>query len=201
MSRIISYDTAQKRPEMGDNFAYTLARIQWDLFGTLTFKGDVPRPQKMYSFAWRHMRHAAELSAQPYGKLLIALRYELGEMNGRPHFHYLLGGTNTRNAITLGFRMAYQWKGMHGGHGVIRQYDRALAGASYVAKCLGGANAYEQNKFALANEVTLSDSVYAVIKSLNQMRADTQSAAVKKRFQAERNIESVGMTGALCNAG
>ncbi len=49
----------------------------------LTFAGRVPRPSIAYGHAWRHFRQAAELSSQPYARLLIALRQELGEHNGR----------------------------------------------------------------------------------------------------------------------
>jgi hypothetical protein len=69
--------------ELADNFAYTLARVRWDVFGTLTFKGCVPRLSVAYSHAWRHFRQAAKFTAQPYDQLLIALRAELGEKGGR----------------------------------------------------------------------------------------------------------------------
>ena len=75
-----------------DSYAYSLARIRWDVFGTLTFRS-VPSPKRAFGRAWAHMRQAAELVERPYSQLLIALRAELGEMSGRFHFHYLLGGT------------------------------------------------------------------------------------------------------------
>jgi hypothetical protein len=48
----------------------------------------------------------------------------------------------------------------------VRQYDRALAGADYVCKCLG-ANAYELNKYSFANTVTLSASVIRLIAGID----------------------------------
>ena len=48
----------------------------------------------------------------------------------------------------------------------VRQYDRALAGAEYVCKCLG-ANAYELNKYSFANTVTLSASVIRLIAGID----------------------------------
>ena len=83
-----------------DSYAYSLARIRWDVFGTLTFRS-VPSPKKAYGRAWALMRLTAELVQRPYSQLLLALRAELGELTGRFHFHFLLGGTNTRNEITL----------------------------------------------------------------------------------------------------
>ena len=37
----------------------------------------------------------------PYKRLLLGIRGELGEENGRFHFHCLVGGTNTRNYESL----------------------------------------------------------------------------------------------------
>jgi hypothetical protein len=48
----------------------------------------------------------------------------------------------------------------------VRQYDRSLAGADYVCKCLG-ANAYELNKYSFANTVTLSASVIRLIAGID----------------------------------
>lgn len=108
--------------ESSDILAYTLARIRWDVFGSLTFAGKVPRPRLAYGHAWRHLRWAAELNGRPYGRLLIALRQELGELNGRFHFHYLLGGTETCNAITLSHQLERAWKVQTGAMADIRAY-------------------------------------------------------------------------------
>ena len=171
--------------ECSDNLAWTLARLRWDVFGTLTFKGCVPRPRIAYGHAWRHFRQAAELSEQPYARLLIALREELGELNGRFHFHYLLGGTQTRNAITLSHRLEYSWKGQTGAMAKIRPYDDSQAGVAYITKCLSGADVYEMNKFISADQVTLSHSVYRVIRSLERIAEDTRLALAKKRAADE----------------
>jgi hypothetical protein len=48
----------------------------------------------------------------------------------------------------------------------VRQYDRSLAGAEYICKCLG-ANAYELNKYSFANTVTLSASVIRLIAGID----------------------------------
>lgn len=172
--------------ESSDNFAWTLARIRWDVFGTLTFSGKVPRPPVARRQAWCHMHEAAKLSGQPYSKLLIALREELGEMNGRFHFHYLLGGTQERNMITLCHRLEYSWKGQTGAIARIRPFDDSQAGVAYITKCLSGADVYEMNKFVSADQVTLSRSVYRVIRSLERMGRDTRLALVKKRARVER---------------
>lgn len=55
-----------------------------------------------------------------------------------------------------------------------RAYDRSRAGVEYVTKCLSegcwGANEYELRKFNLADTVTVSRSVFRVIRSLDGWR-------------------------------
>jgi hypothetical protein len=173
-----------------DSYAYTLARIRWDVFGTLTFRS-VPTTKKAYGRAWAFMRQAAELVQRPYSQLLIALRAELGEMTGRFHFHFLLGGTKARNLITLAHQLEHRWFGLFG-QGAIskcRAYNRSRAGVAYVTKCLGdrtqGANEYELGKFNLADTVTLSRSVFRVIRDMDRMGKDAARACVKKRAADE----------------
>jgi hypothetical protein len=169
-----------------DNYAYTLARIRWDIFGTLTFRS-VPPSKIAYGRAWAFMRQAAELVQRPYSQLLIALRAEFGEMTGRFHFHFLLGGTQTRNAITLSHQLEHLWFGLFGQGAMskCRVYDRSRAGVAYVTKCLGtltqGANEYELGKFNLADTVTLSRSVFRVIRDMDRMGKTLPRAHVKRR--------------------
>ena len=157
-----------RRSEVATDFGISLARVQWDFFATPTFKGNVPRTNICYGMAWRWLQETAKVCGVPYNRLLIALRGEVGEENGRFHFHCLVGGTATRNYHTLQHQMEHLWKIQSGGARVdVRQYDRALAGADYVAKCLG-ANAYELNKYSFANTVTLSSSVIRLIASIDE---------------------------------
>ena len=169
-----------------DSYAYSLARLRWDVFGTLTFRS-VPSTKKAFGQAWAHMHHAAELSGRPYSELLIALRPELGELGGRFHFHYLLGGTFVRNEITLAHQLEYHWQGPCGGGAIAkcRAYDHSRAGVGYVTKCLSegtlGKNEYELRKFNLSDSVTLSRSIFRVISDLERMGADARHARVRKR--------------------
>jgi hypothetical protein len=156
-----------RRSEVATDFGISLARIQWDIFATPTFAGKVPRAQIAYGLAFRWLQELAEKCGRPYNRLLIALRGEEGEENGRFHFHCLVGGTLTRNYRTLLHQAEWLWKIQSGGARVdVRQYDRSLAGADYVAKCLG-ANAYELNKYSFANSVTLSASVIRLIAGID----------------------------------
>ena len=98
------------------------------------------------------MRQAAKLVQRPYSQLLIALRAELGEMTGRFHFHFLLGGTKRATQSRCRTSLNTGGIGLFG-QGAIskcRPYDRSLAGVAYVTKCLNqgtwGANEYEVEK-------------------------------------------------------
>ena len=156
-----------RKSEIATDFGISLARIQLDFFATPTFAGNVPKPNVAYGLAWRWLQELAKKCGVPYNRLLIALRGEVGEMNGRFHFHCLVGETTARNYHTLEHQAEWLWKHQcHGARADVRQYDRSLAGADYVSKCLG-ANAYELNKYSFANTVTLSASVIRLIAGID----------------------------------
>jgi hypothetical protein len=157
------------RSQVGTDFALTLARIQWDFFATMTFKGKIPRTNIAYGLAFRWLQDFSKRCDVPYNRLLLALRGEEGEANGRFHFHCLIGGTNSRNYHATQHLAEWLWKIQSGGARVdVRQYDRSLAGADYVCKCLG-ANAYELNKYSFANTVTLSSSIFRLIAAMDRV--------------------------------
>jgi hypothetical protein len=165
------------------DFAHTLAKIEWDIFTTLTFQNPVPRPQIAYGMAFQWLRCVGEICAVPYGHLLIALRGEQGEKNGRFHFHCLVGGTTTRNKITLSHQLEHRWRVVSGNAiSQVRPYDSSLAGTTYISKCLG-ANEYEVSKYTLANQVTLSHSVLSVIRGMDAKGERRHSEHIRKNRQ------------------
>jgi hypothetical protein len=155
------------RSERLTDFALVLARVEWDLFCSPTFKGSVPRPSIAYGLVYRWCQDLAKHCQVPYKHLLLGIRGELGEKNGRFHLHCLVGGTNTRNYESLCHYGEWLWKRSTGGARIdVRRYDRSQAGAEYICKCLG-ANAYELSKYNLALDVTLSDSVIRLITGID----------------------------------
>ena len=184
-----------RRSEVAADFGIALARIQWDLFATLTFAGrTVPHANIAYGLAFRWLQELAKKCGRPYNCLLIALRGEEGEEHGRFHFHCLVGGTLTRNYHTLLHQAEWLWKIQTGGARVeVRQYDRSLAGAEYVVKCLG-ANTYELNKYSFANSVTLSSSIYRLIAAMDRVyERRCGPGYMKKRADDESASASAGM--------
>ena len=150
-------DKILRRERSGD-FAHALSLVTWDTFNTLTFQNPVPPERVCFGLAFRWCRAVSKFNRVPYNRLLIALRGEYGEAKGRFHFHCLIGGTTARNIKSLSHYSEAQWRSICGGIVESRPYDRSLAGAEYICKCLG-ANQYELGKFNSADSVTLSDSV------------------------------------------
>lgn len=169
----------QFRDSMG--FAWVLSNLSWDVFGSMTFASGKDRsPRRAYSHVWAHLHEASRICRVPYSHLLFAVRGELGEIGHQFHFHYLIGGTKTSNVLTFCHQLERAWIVRTGARARdVRPYDRSLTGPEYVAKCLG-ANAYEISKFDLANEVTLSRSVYRVSRSIARFRGDTAVSAAEK---------------------
>ena len=182
-----------------DAFAYSLARIDWDVFGTLTFRS-VPSLKVSYGRAWSFFGLVSKAVQRPYSGLLIALREERGEIGGRFHFHFLLGGTGSRNRVTLSHQCEKLWAKVHGQGAIARcrQYDAALRGVPYVTKCLSGgglslgANRYEVRKFDSADTLTLSRSVLRVIRSHDRMGLDGSRGTCEKMAAAEIGGGSAG---------
>ena len=155
------------RRERFTDFAYTLARIEWQFFITHTYSNPIPKRSVCVAWFWQFCREISEVCEVPYNRLLIALRCEYGEANGRFHLHSLVGGIPSCNMWSLRSRMIGSWKRLSGNaHLEVRLYDRSLAGADYICKCLG-ANAYELSKFTLADETTLSHSVLSAIGDMD----------------------------------
>lgn len=161
----------------------TLSRINWEVFGTLTFKALKPVPL-LYSYVWRLVRHVSDISGRPYRELLVAVRLERGEIGGRPHFHILLGGSKAPNLQTLGFQCVDWWKKTLDGSRVeFRPYIPCGSAQEYLIKECGwtylGANGYEVGKFDQADDVTLSRSVFRCLRIANCIEERRRNAAHK----------------------
>jgi hypothetical protein len=58
-------DKIRRRERFAD-FAYTLARINWDFFTTLTYKDPLPRPVVRGAMVWRWCQDVSKFSGVPY---------------------------------------------------------------------------------------------------------------------------------------
>lgn len=129
---------------------YQLTRIDWQLFGTLTFASERLPERVRLSMWFAHCRKTCASFRVYFPNLLWCLRQEEGELTSRRHFHYLLGGLPEK-AATIGtcFAAMHNWENLGGGMARVRLFDRALNGVDYVADCLqmSGADVYESAKF------------------------------------------------------
>lgn len=148
----------------------------------------MPRLSVQYDMYYRWLYQVSKVCKVPYGRILMALRGENGERGGRHHFHSLLGGVATGNIMTLRSQMMRLWKITSGNADAdFRIYDRSLAGADYFCKALTGANEYELNKYSLAEETTLSKSVFRVVRTLDEM-ADRRCGKLNRKNGQVMNV-------------
>jgi len=180
-----------------------LTRINWEVFGHLTLKSRIARPL-LFSYVWRLVRHTADTTGRPCRELLTAVRYERGEIGGRPHFHVLVGGTKAPNLTTLCFQMVAEWKRLTGGARVMFDVYRPCGSAElYLTKTCGwsyqAARSYELHKFDRAEDVRLSASIFRCLRGVEKImdrkrergfRADLDRNA----FTVERLSIPVGST-------
>jgi hypothetical protein len=165
----------QSDTDMERATVYTLARFRWDYFGTLTFRSArVPLSIQVYRFL-RVVRALGGMSSVKFKNLRWALRLELGEIGGRPHFHFLLGGFPSFivDTMTCAYMRGY-WEGLGGGMARVRLYssDAFDSGVEYLLKSLGcssqgGMNQYELRKFgrgsvfhSSGDDLIVSDNVW-----------------------------------------
>lgn len=129
--------------------------LQWQAFGTLTFRKSINH-RKAVGLFLRVLRRAELLWQMKQLRSFYFLRFEQGEMTGREHFHFLVGGFPSRQLG--GFKMekfttsgclwfVHEWSCLvSGGFARVRPYtDLHDSASNYILK--GIANRYELNKF------------------------------------------------------
>jgi hypothetical protein len=112
--------------------------------------------------------------------LIYVVRWERGEIGGRPHCHLFLGGMRgVTNFVSMSFRLQHDWRTKHG-HCDVRPFDRGhlMRGANYVGGEVPdwkkqdldwGKNRYEIGKFGIAGDYNVHFSKHAE-ELLQQMR-------------------------------
>ena len=152
-----------------------LRRIDWQFFGSLSFKSERLPERVRLSVYFATMREVAKQFRVFFPNLLWCLRQEDGESTGRRHFHYLLAGLPRQvvNTASRFFQMA-TWEQVGGGMARVHRFDPRLNGAGYILKCLGetadGGDSYESAKFGGGHcHLMLSNAAERVIR-LRSMR-------------------------------
>ncbi|WP_136063154.1 hypothetical protein [Pontiella sulfatireligans] len=170
-------------------------KIEWQIFGTLTFKKERMPHHHRLKMWYAEVRTLAKWQHVYFPELLWALRFEHGELTGRPHFHCLIGGlpkaavsgaTKIRRAggswdvvnrtchamYAKWARMGLKESDPKDRISQFSLYDSRLNGGAYILKCLGvdesrlSKDIYETAKFNWeADELTLSESVTRVVSA------------------------------------
>lgn len=150
---------------METGLTYTLERVAWQFFGTLSFKS-VKVVERVRLCMWFSLaRKLCRWFEVPWRKFVWALRQEPGEITGRLHFHFLCAGVPPAAVqVATCFSIMAQWEKIGGGIARVREYDSRKHGLEYIVKCLGtnnSANLYEVGKFSSSSDgVMLSNSIW-----------------------------------------
>jgi hypothetical protein len=144
---------------------YTLQRVHWQSFGSLTFKSAKMPERIRVTMFFALVRCVCRWHKVPFRNCVWALRQEPGEITGRLHFHFLIAGLPPYAVqVATWMSIKAQWERLGGGMARVREYDSSKQGLEYTLKCLkvtnGGANLCEVGKFSYsADEVMLSNSM------------------------------------------
>ena len=139
---------------------WQICRINWQIFGTLTLKS-LRLSERMQS---RQIMRYFEITSRKLGvnrkSVQWVVRSEHGELGGRLHYHFLLGGLKPSqlSRTTEWFLWDLWHNQINGGRTDIRRYNPRLPGVSYIMKGLDGADVYESAKFG-QSQVTWSQGV------------------------------------------
>ena len=169
---------------------HSLAKLDWQLFVTLTFKQEkLPEHvRRSMFFAW--LRSGADFFRVHFKKMVWVLRLEAGERTGRLHYHAVIAGLPPSAVQTATcFALMRTWKHKGGGHARITVYNPSLDGLDYLTKGIEerasllaaryAGDYYELTKFGGSCDVTLSESCIAILQSRRTYRKDTLSTTTQ----------------------
>lgn len=164
---------------------YLLRQVEWQFFCTLTFEGRVRSADDMRRAAHAWLRDVGFSYRKPWHSQLWALRMELGEKFGRPHFHSLLAGLCDRGvSLRELHRVRVLWARRGFGFAMVRRFENGSDGVDYMLKpslaeqyadakgltlcalkgsdrSFAGADSYEMGKFASpASELQIAHAVW-----------------------------------------
>jgi hypothetical protein len=156
---------------------FALRDAPWQVFGTFTFMNPLPVNREAGVLIRNTMRKACRMAHVHFESAWFLTRGEFGELNGRFHYHMLIGNFPPF-ARTAGFLMELRqyWRHFrkdrdgnrqqrHGDGAQVWPFDWALDGVRYVMKGVeryefsAEAQTYELSKFGLTDRVTLSTAL------------------------------------------
>jgi len=156
---------------------YSLVRIRWQYFGSLTFKQVHLSGKVRQGMFLTYIRKLANKFGVHFNRVLWVSRLESGSKFGRLHYHYLIGGLSPNSVnVSQCFRQAATWESIGGGMARVYVFDQTLNGLDYIAKNLDAGLVHETGKFGVDTaSLTLSQSTLCFIKGcLARDRRDVQ---------------------------
>lgn len=162
---------------------WLLRQVDWQIFGTLTFKQARLPERFRLSMFFTMLRKLADRLHLYFPRLVWALRQDGDGLSSQRHFHFLLAGLPRHAATnrTCSF-ISDQWQRLGGGMARIALYDPTLDGVAYILKYSGQAiqmGGIESAKFGPRNcELMLSNSL---ARMLMARRKDREASSTPKK--------------------
>ena len=104
--------------------------------------------------------------------LIYVIRWELGEIGGRPHCHLFVGGMmDIGNPISFGYMLSADWRKRHRSRIDVRVFDRGRLrkGANYLGGDSDwGKNRYEIGKFSTADRGYFSQCAEEILLQMSR---------------------------------
>jgi hypothetical protein len=158
---------------------FSLTRIDWQFFGTFTFRepflreheaGQADARRNSMFVKWgRKSFKKLKYCERAFRKSFHCRRLEQGEIGGLWHLHFLMSGLEPRQVnIGTAKYMASQWRGIRGGHCEVEVFDKSQNGVDYISKCLDPNKRFEFNRFGLAQSLTFSPALLSVLRPFQQ---------------------------------
>lgn len=178
-------------------YYYHLAQDDWDVFGSLSFndsffpaldKGDMAAGGiRRKKCAFMFLRKIMDDDRTRWNRAQWVLRHEVGELEGRPHYHFLVRNLNRPNIFKRKIKknksyktgksyycylLQKYWQNKTDSLADIRPYKKWVDGA--VKYAVKDANRYETGKFGTAIEVEFSHAYEARLIDRNNYNTEPQ---------------------------
>ena len=144
---------------MESTWQWQLSLVQWQIFGSLSFRANIQSVTLRRQLAEKLLTKIANINGMPLWNLAYVLRFEDGELTGRPHVHYVISLLPKNGATVQACMVHRQWWREIAGLSVINPIDHYAPGdvLGYLTKGVtSGAVCYEIAKFGKADAVFCS---------------------------------------------
>lgn len=172
------------------------ARVRWDIFLTLTWRGETPRSDTRRRKVIWYLRYLSAMARVPFPRLIWFAREEHGEKFGRVHFHLLIGGLPSHClGFDFGFRLGHLWPfGFSEG----RLCFEGLGALGYSGE-MDARDVYESGKFLSNRPIMLSESLARVVGLATGDNVEREDAKHREQIQ-ELNASSAQSNSASSQA-